>query len=271
MRGGVASAVDPFISSEALDIVGGQVRKSAVGKTASTPRLNDGERTAVLILDGQSNATNRLNATFYTPTNISKVDVFNIFDGGTYVGTDPLPGCGEWPGCGHWFGRVADGLIADGTYDRVIMVPIAVGGTSIAYHAPGGVLYPNLAMTHRRLAAVGLSPTAILWMQGETDTLQGTSQAAYSASLSAMLQGLKDAGYSTPWLLAKCTRREIGTSEAVRAAIDAAVNSVDVFAGPDIDTLSGSTYRESDSTHLTPAGGTAAANLWKTAIQAAFP
>lgn len=266
MRGGILSAVDPFIYSEAKDIIGGQMRKSANDKTISSPRLVAGDRTAVLILTGQSNATNRMPATYYTPTNISKVDLFNQFDGGTYVGTDPLPGCGDWPNSGHWFGRVADGLINDGVFDRVIMVPMAVGATAIAYHAPGGVLYPNMAMVHRRLSAVGLTPTAILWMQGESDTLLGTSQASYSASLSAMIQGLRDNGYGTPWLLSKCTRREIGTSAAVRASIDAAINNVDVFAGPDLDTLSGSTYRDADNTHLTPAGGIAAADMWKSAI-----
>jgi hypothetical protein len=241
------------------------------GKTARNPRLNGGETTGIFIIAGQSNCCNSVD-TLYAPTNASKVDNLNIYDGGMYAATDPLLGCHNIPGTagmGNTFGRMADKLIDAGTYQRVILVPIGIGATTVAMWEPSQILFQRFLVAHRRLGAFGLTPQAVLWMQGESD--HATTQADYEESLSAIITTLQSAGHSTPWLVGQCTYNAGSTSSAVRAAQAAIVDGINVFSGADTDTLTGtSVYRQADNTHLTAAGADAAADLWQDAILASL-
>jgi len=270
---GAASAADPYVMPEDLAQISWGSNSQPTGKIVSTPRLNAGEVTLVLPIFGQSNAANS-GDTIYTPTNATKVDNFNPFDGGVYRAVDPLLGCttADISRQGNMFGRVADKLINAGKCARVILAPAAYGGTSIAKWATGGILNRRMVITCQRLAAVGLTPSAFIWMQGETDNNPlGTSQSAYAASLAQVLATPSAAGFSARWLVGKCTYINGAVSAGIQAAQVAAVNGTTVFAGADTDTLTGTAVnRVSDDTHFKAAGADAAADLWVTKIVAAL-
>lgn len=275
MRRGAAicSAPDPFVVRE-IDAYPKGGNRDTSSKAVRDPRLVAGEATGVFIIAGQSNACNMVDA-LYTPTHATKVDNVNIYDGGTYAAVDPLLGCHNIASVasvyGSIWGRMGDKLIAATAYDRVILVPIGIGATNMIDWRDAGPLRDRFGIALGRLAAVGLSATAIMWMQGEGDNVGGTSQANYESWLTTMISGVRAGGDTTPWLIGQCTYYNGTTSAAVRAAQAAVVNGTDIFAGADTDTLTGtSVNRQSDNSHLKAAGADAAAGLWRDAIVAAL-
>lgn len=240
-------------------------------RSLRTPRLTAGENTAVFIVAGQSNAANCLDSS-YSANNASKIDNFNLFDGGVYAASDPLLGCTiDSAGLGNLFFRFSDKLITAGSYDRVILAPVAVGGTLVQHWEQAAPLNLRPIVAARRLASVGLPVTAFIWMQGETDAANGTSQSSYADSLSGVISSVRGEGFSQPWLIGKCTYNSGNTSSTIRSAQAAVVNGTDIFAGADSDTLTGtSVNRQADNTHFKAAGGDAAASLWRDAVIAAL-
>lgn len=272
IRGVGASAADPFVVPEDLDIVSYGSNRYPNGRIVSTPRATVGENTAILVCAGQSMAANSVD-TLYTPTHFTKVDNFNIFDGGMYRAADPMLGTTirNSTECGSVWGRLADKLIDAGMFDRVILATIAFSGTSIAKWRSGGVINRRLIIAPQRLAAVGLSVTAFLWEQGGTDCQLSTSQATYEAAIDEVIATPRALGFNAPWFVAKETYIGGVTSSAIRAAQSHPVNGTNVFAGPDTDTLTGtSVYRQADDTHWKAAGADAAADLWKAALDTVF-
>lgn len=241
-----------------------------VDKTIRSPRLNAGENTAVIVGAGQSNIANQVvgSGELYTPTNASKVDNFNINNGGTYAAVDPLLGTDGING--SFLGRLADKLITAGIFARIILVPVGYSATSITRWVPSGDLHANLLVAGRRLASVGLTPTMWLWQQGESDN-GSMSRNTYATNLSSMIAGVRSAGYSQPWFLAKSTFNGTTTDANIQAAYGDVINGTDIFAGADTDTITSSTYRQTaPSPHFNPTGAGAAADLWKTAIDVVF-
>jgi hypothetical protein len=264
------SAADPYLFPEVSTSIGGN--RTFAGKATRDPRLNAGETTGVFVIAGQSNSCN-VAPSAYTPSNASKIDNISVYDGGTREATDPLLGCEDiivpGSGPGNLFLRMADKLITAGTYQRVILMPVGTGGTTIAQW--NSTLYHRLIVAGRRLSSVGLSITAYLWMQGENDNTAGTSQATYASGLSTLIGTPRAEGFNAPWLIGKCTYIGGTVSAGVQAAQVAAANGVDIFAGADTDTLTGTaTNRIADDTHLTSAGQDSAAALWRDAIVAAI-
>lgn len=260
----IGSTLDPYLFGEFAGQPGGGNRWAA-GRGPRDPQLIEGERTGIFVVAGQSLSGNSVNATFI-PTHGSKVDNLNIYDGLLCQAIDPLLGC-QLTG-GNIFLRVADLLIADGVFDRVILIPIGIGATSIANWATDPALYMRLVVAGRRAAAFGWPLTAYLWMQGETDTLLGTNQTSYAASLANLMAIPAAAGFTAPWLIGQSTMVNGVVSSAVRAAQAAAVNNINVFAGADTDTITGIANRY-DLTHPTAAGAALMAPLWKSSIAAA--
>lgn len=273
LRTGGASAIDPFIVPDGKGLFAPGCNKDVSGKILSTPRLAPGERTAVFVIEGQSGGANSVD-TPYTPAHADKVDNFNIYDGGVYRAVDPLLGCtttGQDENGNIW-GRVADGLIDIGWCDRVILAPIAFGDTSVAHHRYGGELNPRLRIAPQRLAAAGLPVTAFILALGENDNQLGTPYGQIVAGLSEIIATPRNAGFSAPWLVGKCSYAFGVTSSVVQSAQAAVVNGIDVFAGADTDTLTGTAvYRQANDVHLTAAGRNAAASLWVNAIVYTLP
>jgi len=272
----VTSLPDPFVVPDLPDQgTAGSVpwggHRFPNGKTMSTPRLVVGEKTAVFVIAGQSNCSNSVD-TAYSPGNAAKVDNFNIYDGGMYRAVDPLLGCTIKTSTlnGNIFGRVADKLINAGWRDRIILATVGYGGSAISSWRLGGQLNPRLIIAPQRLAAVGLSVTAFIWMQGETDNNPlSTPQANYAAALGEVIGTPRALGFNAPWLIGKCTYINGATSAQVRAAQAGVANGTDIFGGADTDTLTGVANRYDDA-HFSALGADAAADLWKAAIISAL-
>lgn len=236
--------------------------RNASGKTVRDPRIVPGEATAVFLAGGQSNGANFASEQ-YVVANGGKVDQISIYDGGCYAYSD-VPLGSDGTGGSIW-GRLADKLITEGKYKRVIFIPYAIGGTISGLWVPGGALHPRIIVAVRRAAALGLPITASLWQHGETDGQYATTQAAYQSAMQAIRAAVVAEGVTAPWLLAKSTLIANVQSATIRAAVTALVDGTNFKAGPDTDTLTGTGNRY-DGTHFTGAGANAAANLWRDAI-----
>lgn len=263
------SLPDPFTVVEwALGNPIGKGKQTA-GKAIRDPRLVPGERTGTFVVAGQSNSANYVDVT-YAPTHAAKIDNLNIYDGGTYAAVDPLLGCEAYSlydTPGNMFLRVADKLIALDYYDRVILIPIGVGGSSVALwnSRPFG---DRLTVAFKRAQAVGLNVSAVLWQQGEADQAGGTTQAAYQAAIASTIALPRAVGFAAPWIIAQCSYFLGITSEAVRAAQAAMVNGTDIFAGPDTDAIV--SWGRYDNGHFNASGADVAATGWAYAIGSAL-
>lgn len=221
-------------------------------------------RVLLLITAGQSNIANT-GVTNYTPTHASAIGNFNSYDGSLYAYADPL--LGPSGNTANMVGRLADQIISAGLFDRVIVVPLAVGGSTVAQWAPGGILDNRLSIALARLKGRGIvNPTmALLWGQGESEV--GTSQNDYETAFNSMISSVVSAGFTGRVFVAQQTWFGGVTKSAIRAAQAAVVDNVTIFAGPDADAL-GSSYRQVDNTHFNDAGQTAYASGWSDAMAA---
>lgn len=252
---------DPFVLDDSFTAGYGDVS----GKTLRSSAINPAVRTLVLITAGQSQWTT-ITPSAFTPTNASAVDNFNIYDGANYNCSGPLLGAQYSPGRdGNISARVADLLVTNNKFDRVIVVPVAIGASSIAQWDTG-TLAARIPVAIKRLAARNITPAttgvtfALIWGQGESDAFNGTSQAAWEASFANIKSAAVAAGFSGRIFVVQETWGDGITYPTIRAAQAAVVDNVTVFAGGDLDTLDAS-YRQAGNQHFSDTGAAAAAAL----------
>lgn len=218
-----------------------------------------GERTAVIIVVGQSLAANTVNGA-YVPTH-SQNQQLNIYDGKCYQAKGKALGIQgaqvSWAGS-----RLGDILLDRDLYDRVVMVPMAIGGTYASEWANTatkpflGRRFGNVACM---LQSAGLIPTHVIWMQGENDNYSHTTQAAYTASLQEIIGNIRGTGITASILVNVESWLSGVTYAPVRNAQMSVVGSNGVIQGANMDSLN-NTYRY-DGTHLNSTGAMAASNL----------
>lgn len=269
---GAISTPDPMAlpNEYAAQFPGGN--RSTQGKTLRDPRTLPAATTGVFIIAGQSNACN-ITPSASTLSHGANIHNLNVYDGGLYSGADPLIGCQNVPtrGPGNVFTRMADKLITDGKYTNVVLIPIAIGATTVHSWVADITLNQKIIVAARRAAAINLPVKAFLWMQGEIDNANGTSQVSYAADLASVIAIPRNAGFSAPWLIGKCTWNLGTSSAAVQAAQAGIINGTTIFAGANTDSLTGTAVnRQADNTHLSDAGAVSAGNLWAAAIEAAL-
>jgi hypothetical protein len=215
-------------------------------------------KTAIIVVHGQSNAANYGSVRH---TAREAVDNFDSASGKCFGAADPLLGT---DGIGGSFAtRLGDILIQDGRYDRVIFVPLARGGASIAYlNNEGAELITNGIA---KMKQAGLKPTHILFQQGETDAVSKTTAEEYASLLHQLVKRFRAAGFDAPFYLSRSTKCDyVGPNniEAVRAGQLSAVDDVlNIRLGPDTDTI-GNEGRSPDGCHMNEAGTLANAVLW---------
>lgn len=226
-----------------------------------------GERTAVIVVIGQSLSVNSVPSP-YVPVN-ANIDQLNIWDGKLYRAKDPMLGInGGKPG-GTWMLRMADKLISDGHYDRVILVPMAVGNTRVGQWSDPNLepyLFRRINTVGLRIRDAGLPCTAIMWGQGESDTSANTSQASYAASLQKVIAEFKRAIPGCPMLVAQEAYYYGNTNAGILAAQASVVDNISVFAGENVELISPS--GRYDNTHLNEAGADQRASLAVNALAA---
>src|SRR5262249_18095491 len=150
---------------------------------------SDTAKEIVLLTFGQSISANEGEAP-YTPH--GNVVNFNPNDWRCYVAADPL--LGATFGSGHYtgsiWGRLCDGLLDTGRWDRCVIAPIAQGATWMRDWAPGGGQHHLIHETIDAMRERGLEPNAILYGQGEQDAL-AADPAAYEKSFNAMASSIR--------------------------------------------------------------------------------
>ncbi|QIG74525.1 putative acetylesterase protein [Rhizobium phage RHph_Y25] len=227
-------------------------------------------RTAVIVFIGQSLSVNSVKWA-YTPVN-TNIDQLNIWDGKLYKAKDPLLGInGGSNGGGTWLLRMADKLISDGLYDRVIIVPMAVGNTRVGQWSDPNLepyLFKRINTVGLRMRDAGLPCTAIMWGQGESDTAANTSQSSYAASLQKVIGEFNRAIPGCPVLVAQEAYYYGNTNAGILAAQASVVNNSTVFAGENVE-LIGPSGRY-DNTHLNDAGADQRATLAVAALKTAL-
>jgi len=220
-------------------------------------------RTAVIVVHGQSNAANYGSVRYVAR---EAVDNFDSATGKCFAAADPLLGT---DGVGGSFAtHLGDILIQTGRYDRVILVPLARGGASLSYLNNEGIELTANGIA--KLKVAGLTPTHILFQQGEKDAILTTSTEQYVVLLHQLVKRFRAAGFDAPFYVsrsAKCDDAGPTNMAAVRAgqrfAVDEALN---IRQGPDTDTI-GNEGRSSDGCHMNGIGTLANAALWAAYIE----
>lgn len=159
--------------------------------------------------------------------------------------------------------RITDWYLIDrGLYDRVITVPMAIGGTW-AVEWKNTAIKPWLGLRIKNVACMvqsyGLAPTHVVWMQGESDTSSANTQALYTAQLQAVIDNIRGAGITAPILVNVESWLNGATYAPVRNAQMSVAGTNGVIQGANIDSLNNS-YRY-DGTHLNANGAVAVANM----------
>lgn len=238
------------------------------------------DRTAILnpiviIVVGQSNGC-AVSETPYTPVS-SDVYNLNIYNGGVYQFKDPPLGCSQTPitsqgysaPSGSWLGRLGQKLKDSGLSRPIVMVPASMAGSWIGDWDPNQMPnnYQRIRVALRRVAAVGWTPHAIIWHQGEGDSGSNTPQANYTACGNRIISQSRTDGYSGPWFICQVSWNGGVTNNTTRAAQAALWNSgAGVYAGADTDTLNNS-YRL-DTGHFSNSGMDQVATLMLAKLQA---
>lgn len=221
-------------------------------------------KTAVIVVHGQSNAGNFGGARY---TSREAVDNFDPNSGKCFAAADPLLGA---DGVGGSFAtRLGDILVQAGRYDRVIFVPLAVGGVSLATINTEGAAWTSNAIT--KMKAAGLTPTHFLFQHGESDAILTTTSEQYAVLLHQLVKRFRDAGFDAPFYVsrgAKCDYVKPNNIAGIRAGQLAAVNeALDIRPGPDTDMIGNDGRDADDGCHLNGIGTLADAALWAAFIK----
>lgn len=218
----------------------------------------------VFVTAGQSNSAN-----FGKPKQVAKDDRVVYFKGKDFIpAKDPIPGgCGRdgspWPILGD--------LIAESQQVPVCFRSSTPTWAEVEKWMPGVQyksfkLYDTLLGRVRELPKVGIR--AILWHQGESDSLAKTPAETYRDRMKTIIETLnKDAGYDIPWFVAQASLH----SKSEEPAEKEVANGQELLwkegiakRGPNTDQL-GPEYR-SDKVHFNQKGLTAHAERWFKAL-----
>jgi hypothetical protein len=219
--------------------------------------------TAVILGVGQSNIANEGEVSaLFEPKN--GVYNFNFFDGKCYVAKDPLLGASI--NRSNVLTRLGDLLIERRNYERVLLVPIAHGGTFVSEWSPAGRMFPRLEWTLARLRERRIGITHIVWQQGEAEAAQDNPNPQdWVRDFMAVVAAIRAAGTDAPIYVAQCTICCNDPNEAIRVAQRRVLSPpAGILPGPDID-LIGREERY-DGCHLSAAGLRHAATLWYEAL-----
>ena len=224
------------------------------------------EGNKVLFTFGQSNSAN-YGQKLYKPSH----NVFNYFEGRIYSSQDPLIGAtGEG---GSVWNILADRMIDEKMASSVTLIPIGVGGVKIADWAEGGFLYNKLIETIDQVNKQGIELDYILWHQGESDNIAGTSKEEYIRLFENIRNTFRTRGIQAPIVIAvasyhpECINENKGCSMDIREAQKALAQKYkDVFLGPDTDKLD-KAYQRADGVHFSSLGQLEHAEGWLKALK----
>ena len=226
-----------------------------------TQPLASTKGTTVLFTFGQSNSANHGKGAYYPETK-----VLNYYEGYVCKAHDPLMGA-SGNGAGPWT-RLAEKMNQHGLSDGVTIIPIGKGSTTVGNWSKGGVFYPLLVETIEKTIKDGIHIDYILWHQGESDNIVGTSKEVYKQRFLEIREEFRSRGITAPIVIAQASYHPYmdlakgGTSEDVRnAQKELAKEYDDIYAGPDTDKLNLAAHR-ADGVHFSTFGQDLHAEAW---------
>ncbi len=246
--------------------------KSTAGKTPSISATISSS-TFVMIGVGDSLQTN-ISATTYTPSNVAAVQNLNLYDGLIYKGIDPListPLAG-----GNYLTRTADKLVSDGKFARVVIIPLALGGSTSLDWSTAGVHHQRARVACWMVRDFGWIGNAsvkfgIVYGVGTNDQTAGSTSQQIQDRYNSFRTAMTGHGCDFDTFVHTQSRLASVTSATVTGAQAAVVDSVRTFTGVNIDTLTGVGANSTDGTHLDTATGSAAGgNALATLIEAHY-
>ena len=239
----------------AVDSAGRLVRYT--GKT-EVPCPKQTPRTAVLFIAGQSNAANS-GAQRYTTRHPDRV--LNFMNGRCYVAASPLLGSNGF--AGEYWTLMGDQLIDMGAFERVILAPVAVGGSNIGQWAKGGALNTSMIPLVQDLV-LRYRVTHVLWHQGESDFVLKTDAASYKEKFLSFADTLRANAIDAPVFVSTASRCLPGWSapNAIETAQAELAREAPRFRpGVDTDRLLNSEDRYDDC-HMANSGEVKTAQAW---------
>jgi hypothetical protein len=141
----------------------------------------------VFLIIGQSNAANYAEINY-----IAKEQVYLFNNGKIFKAEDPLLGTSGCKGS-PWL-LFADDLISKGFCDKVLLIPLAKGGTTIENWAIGDCAN-RLNATLNRVSKDGFQPNYIIFQQGEEDNVLQTSYNQYVSLFNVLSLNIKRSGF----------------------------------------------------------------------------
>lgn len=241
------------------------VRARAGGRTMAEQAVDKVGVGEVFVTAGQSNSAN-----FGNPRQTARDARVVYFDGKGFVrAQDPIPGgCG---GGGSPWALLGD-RIAESQQVPVCFRSASLNWTEVAaWLPPDTALYKNLASCVKAFGKDGVR--AVLWHQGESDTLVKTAAETYCERVKTIVEALtKDAGYPVPWLVAQASFHpgsQAPEQELVAKGQQLLWTKKICFQGPVTDDLLGQEFRH-DGVHFNQKGLDKHAERWFDALGRAF-
>lgn len=208
---------------------------------------------------GQSISSN-CNQTVYGPVD----NVFQVAkDGGLKPARDPF----EWADCtqGSMWMPLGKRIIDNGLAQKVVFMPIGVGGTSVRDWQSGGKAFAKLNSALDLVKQQGLKFDAVLWHQGTAD--HGMPSGEYTDRLLSVISYVNNRITTGRWLIgvhSRCWGNYDPQIEAAQRSVGSAT-SAGRFPGANSNLL-GNAYRF-DECHLNQAGQEEMATMWLEAIR----
>jgi hypothetical protein len=215
----------------------------------------------VFVTAGQSNSAN-----YGNPRQVAQDNRVVYFDGKCFVhAQDPIPGgCGD--GGSPW-ALLGDRIVASQ------QVPVCFRSASLTWTEVKNWLPPDTELYKNLLACVKVfgkdGVRAVLWHQGESDTLVKTSAETYCDRMKSIVETLnKDAGYQLPWFVAQASFHpgsQAPEQELVAKGQQLLWAKRICGQGPVTDDLLGAEYRH-DGVHFNQKGLAKHAERWFDAL-----
>ncbi len=115
---------------------------------------------------------------------------------------------------------------------------------------------------------------AVLWHQGESDAINGTSSEQYKKDLLTVIESSRsDAGYDIPWVIARAAYHTQSSAEAEQRVVAgqvSACNDINIFVGSTTDDLLDGYRSTTDHVHFRKAGLIEHGTRWGKALDAAL-
>ena len=240
-------------------------RLASDDQKSAVPCPQQTDRTAVLLLIGQSNAGNHGGQRFHSEHGEK---VVNFFGGQCFVAVSPLLGSDGTNG--EYWTQLGNLLVDSGAFDQVVLAPVTLSGSEISRWARGGDLNAVMINTAVQLQQY-YHVTHTLWHQGEIDYVIGTSETSYYQKFISIVDSLRDQQITSPVFVSvasKCleasnggTRFHSANNAIVRAQLALPNTQKGIRSGVNTDALVDELDRYDDC-HFSSSGAQKVAKAW---------